>query len=674
MTQRSKPAQTSPAQPALPGLQQCLAHLQRGDLAAFSRSAEELVRRHPSAAKAQQMCGVAALMRGQLQLAVDHLQHAARIDQHDASIWDNLGVALQRAGHHQAAAESYQGSVRLNPNVAAVWCNAAANFGEMGDFVLARNCAARALKLDPNILEGHLNLGNALRLLGDYESAVRALLRAIELDPACAPAHMGLARAMHQFKRGSELALKHALRALEIDPAYPDGKYVYGEITNEATAMVDALRAMGIDRGRGGIQPAQVLLWALLMDPRETPASLFAAKRSFAARFEPLFKDLRLPHDNQPSLRRKLKVGFLSGDLRRHPVADHVLPLWQGINRRKLAIHAYSTCPLTRQDDTTATLRQLADHWVDAQDLDDAALSKRIREDGIDILIDLAGHTTHSRVAVLLRKPAPVQMHWVGYPSSTGLSVIDYLIVDPVLAPAEEEAFCSESLLRLPVYNNQLALPGTPEPTALPALRNAWLTLGSTARGDKLNEKVVALWSQVLHQLPDARMIVADVSTGEVRRRLERMFAEHGIDTGRIDFRPRSGEADFIALHGEIDFILDTFPFGGGTTVTHALYMGVPTLTLRGPFMTQRMAAARLSAIGLQDWIASDEAEFVAIACQKAAASDQLAALRAALPGRIAASDALRPAVFAASFEKGLRQAWQRWCEQLPPGQIDIAA
>lgn len=664
MNQRKKPV--------IPGLQECMGNLQKGDIDAFERSARLLAQRHPQAAKAQQLLGVAALMRGRLQEAVDQLQRAARLDQTDATIWDNLGVALQRAGHHDAAVECYQSSVRLDPNVPAVWCNAAANFGEMGDYVLARNCAARALKLDPKIVEGHLNLGNALRLLGDYEPAVRALLRAIDLDPDCAPAHMGLARAMHQFMTGPELAVKHALRALEIDPAYPDAKFAYAEVCNLALEKVDALRALGPVLERGGIQPGQSLLWSLLMDPRETPESLFAQKRAFAERYEPLFVASRVPHANDRALRRKLRVGFLSGDFRRHPIADHVLPLWQGINRRKLSVHAYSTSPLSKQDATTATLRGLADAWVDANDMTDDALAQRIRDDGIDILVDLAGHTAHNRVAVLMRKPAPIQIHWIGYPSSTGLSVVDYLIVDPVLAPPGADAYCSEKLIRLPTYNNQAPMPDAPDVNTLPARSNGYITFGSTARADKINPEVIALWSRVLQRAPDARLIVADVGLAEVRKRFNAVFEANGVAADRIQYRPRGTEAQYMALHGEIDINLDTFPFNGGTTVTHGLFMGVPTVTLRGPLMTQCMAASRLHAAGMDDWVADDADAFVDLAVRKAAAVEALAELRACLRERFEAAPLRQIDAFATSFERGLRRAWQGWCEPVPPAAIDV--
>jgi predicted O-linked N-acetylglucosamine transferase (SPINDLY family) len=667
MTQKNS---ASPAAPVIPGLEQCIALLRASKLDAFEATARQLAVRHPKASKPLQLVGVAALMRGRLQEAVDALQAAARLNQNDPTIWDNLGVALQRAGHNRAAAECFQGSVRLDPDVAAVWVNAAANFGEMGDYVLARNCAARAVKLAPDLVEAHLNLGNALRLLGDSGAAVKALLRAIELDPGCAPAHMGLSRAMSEHG-SSELALKHARLALEIDPDYPDGKLAYAILCGFADDQVDLLsrylRATPSD-----ISATQGLLGNLLMDQRRSPEEVFAAHKAFAARFEPAYQHMRMPHPNVLDPERRLRIGFLSGDYRRHPTADHIEPLWRGLARDKVAIHAYYTHP--GDDETTRRLRALTDVWVDAADMSDEALSARIREDGVDILIDLACHTSHNRIGVLLRKPAPIQMHWIGYLHSTGLSLVDYYIADPILAPAPfADAFCSEKLIRLPTYNVQQGMLDAPDVGPLPARANGYVTFGATGRAIKINAAVIALWARVLHAVPTARMLVADASVEEFRARVLGYFAEHGIDADRIIFRPRGSEREYMAMHNDIDIVLDTFPYGGGTTVTHAMHMGVPTLTLPGPFMAQRMAAARLAAVGLHDWIATDPDNFVALASRKAAAVDDLAGLRVGLRELQSSSPLRQPAAFAAAFEAGLRGAWCRLCAGEAPAPIDVA-
>lgn len=663
---------SSPAQfAAIPGLQQCLAQLRAGNVEAFEMGARELALRHPGASKPLQLVGVAALMRGNLQEAIDRLQAAARLNQNDPSIWDNLGVALQRAGHHQAAIECFQGSVRLDPNVAAVWVNAAAAYGEMGDHVLARNTAARAVKLDPNLAEAHLNLGNALRQLGDTEAAVAELLRTLDLDPDCAPAHMGLARAMH-LHNGRALALKHARRAIEIDPDYLDGQLIYAILCSLPTLTVDVLRKICTARPHD-LVATQGLLWASLMDHRLSREEVFSLHVEFGRRFEQAFEPLRRQHANDKSPGRKLKVGFLSGDFRRHPVADHLLPLWAGFDRKKVSIHAYYTHGRNAVDEATEQLRALADHWVDAYDMGDDVLAQRIRDDEIDVLIDLAGHTDYNRCAVLMRKPAPLQMHWIGYPSTTGLTAIDYYIADPLFAPPEMDALCTEKLLRLPTYNNQQGMPSAPEVGPLPALANGFVTFASTARADKINPKVIELWVRVMQAVPGARMVFADAGVEDVQARIAEAFAVAGVDGGRLDFRECPTEQAYMALHNEIDIVLDTFPFNGGTTVTHGLYMGVPTVTLAGPVMQQRMALSRLTVVGLEDWVAADQEEYVSIAVSKAGDLDALAGLRGMLRQRLDEAPLRGTKAFAASFESGLRLAWKRWCAGEVPVSIDVS-
>lgn len=656
----------------IPGLDQCLALLRAGQLDRFEVAARELAARHPQASKPIQLVGVAALMKGRLQQAIDALQQAARLNPDDASIWDNLGVALQRAGHRLAAVDCFQGSVRLDPNVAAVWVNAAANFADLGDFVLARNCAARAVQLDSSLVEAHLNLGQALRHLNEPVPAIRALLAATDLDADCAPAHMGLALAL-KANHKNELALRHARRALEIDPEYLDGRLAHAIVCQRAREAVDALREVR-RLEPDNLVSAQGLLWNSLLDDRISPEELFALHDEFGRYFEPRFAPLRKSHANAREPERKLKIGFLSGDLRRHPVADHVLPLWQGLGRYNIAIHAYHSHSFN--DEATTQLRALADMWADVHELGDDDLAQRIRDDGIDILVDLAGHTSYNRMAVLLRKPAPLQMHWIGYPSSTGVRAIDYYIADPVFAPAGmADALCSEKLLRLPTYNNQCSLPDTPgTPSALPALRNGCITFGWTGRADKLNPSVLALWGRVLQAVPGSRILIGDASITDFRERVLAGLAAAGIDGARVGFRDRGDESVFAGLHRDIDIVLDTFPFNGGTSLTHGLYFGVPTVTVAGRALTQRMGAARLEVVGLGDWVAQDADAYVDIACRKAADLEALAALRADLPRRLDAAPLRDIDRFAATFSSGLRTAWQRWCRGEAPAAIDVAA
>lgn len=671
MTQNRKatPVKTA-SSPIIPGLDACIALLRARKITEFDAAVRQLAQRFPRESKVVQLVGVAALMQGRLQQAVDALQAAARLNQNDPSIWDNLGVALNRAGHYDAAAECFQGSVRLNPDVAAVWVNAAANFADMGDHVLARNTAARAVELAPELPEAHQNLGNALRLLGDTPTAVKVLLRAIELDPECAPAHMGLARALQKHNQ-YELALEHAREAIRIDPDYVDGNLAYAMLCGDTEKVVDLYGKILSARPNETVASSR-LFW-MLNDPRFDAQALLAETRAFAARFEPRHAVARRPHDNKPDPDRPIRVGFVSGDLRRHAAAYHIEPLWRGLAglAEGFKLIVYDTTPAS--DDMTDRLKAFAAEWVAARDLSDAQFDERIRADAIDVLIDCSGHTDSNRLSVFMRKPAPVQAHWLGYTNTTGLECMDYYIADPVLAPvgSMDDQFV-EKLIRLPVYTAQLP-PVECDTAPLPAARNGHVTFGSLCRPEKINENVVALWARVLKAVPDARMLLGVIPVEDSRMRIRNWFERNGVPAGRLEFRGRLPEPEYMALHNSIDILLDSFPFSGATTTTNALWMGVPVVTLAGAAMPQRQSAARLAAVGLEAWIAQTPEAFVDIAVRNAASVAELSRLRNTLPGMLAAAPALQSRAIAESFAAGLRMAWRRWCAGGPPAPIDLS-
>lgn len=652
------------------GVDHCLALLKAGRLDQFELAARQLAARHPKGAKPLQLVGLAALMSGKLQEAVDALQASARLDQHDASTWGYLGIALQRAGHYQAAAEAYQGSVSLDPTVAAVWVNAASNFAAMGDYVLARNLSFQATRLAPDLPEAWANLGNALRLLGDSQDAVRALLKAVHLDPRCAPAHMGLARIMGDASaQRLELALKHARLAIEADPEGLDNRLTLAQLCGFPEEVADLCRAIVAHHPLDSFVTG-ALLFSLLSDPRSAPQEHLQVARRFndAARqaMQPPACDYPNPRDPD----RPLRVGFLSGDFCNHAMAPQLAPLWRALDRSRIEVHAWYT--RAHRDAWTDTLQAMTDGWIDATQLSDEQLAASIRDSRIDILIDLSGYTDFNRLGALLRHPAPLTMHWLGYMATLGLDCIDYYIADPVLAPPGAEAAFTEKLIRLPLYTNQQGLTERP-PGPLPALGSGYVTFGSLARKDKINAKVLDLWSEVLRQLPAARMLLVIDHIDEVRRRLLEGFAARGVAAGRIDFVPRQGGQAYVDLFDRIDIQLDTFPFSGGTTTSDALWMGVPTVTLMGEATQQRLAAARLAAVGLNDWVAASPAEYVRMVCSHARNLAGLAELRQGLRQRVQDAPLRQEAAFAAAFEQGLRQAWQRWCAGEPPAHIDVA-
>jgi predicted O-linked N-acetylglucosamine transferase (SPINDLY family) len=327
-----------------------------------------------------------------------------------------------------------------------------------------------------------------------------------------------------------------------------------------------------------------------------------------------------------------------------------------------------------REDDVSERLRDLTDEWVRVERLDDDALEQRIRSDRIDILIDISGHTTGNRLPVFARRPAPIQVAWFGYPGTTGLTSIDYRFLRrPDDRDRTLDRYFTEKLVR---FRNRSFQPDAraPEVNPLPALARGELMFGSFNRPSKISEATVDLWSRVLHAVPGSRMRIVGVDADQTRQKLEASFQRNGIAKERLEFRGRLPMADYLAMHHEVDVVLDCFPYTGGTTIHQALWMGVPVLTLAGTTMQQSQGAGILGHLGLSDWAPASETEYVDKARRASADLQGLDRLRQGL--RSAMSDALRGGEAALDVElnTALRSIWKRWCAGEPPAAFDVSA
>jgi predicted O-linked N-acetylglucosamine transferase (SPINDLY family) len=363
---------------------------------------------------------------------------------------------------------------------------------------------------------------------------------------------------------------------------------------------------------------------------------------------------------------RRLKVGYVSPDFRQHSVAYFVDPLLKGHDQQAVEVFCYAE--VARPDAVTARLRGYGGHWLVTVGLSDDDLTERIRTDGIDILVDLAGHTEKNRLGVFAHKPAPVQVTWLGYPNTTGRKSIDYRLVDAVTDPVgEADAWASETLVR--VEGGFLCYAGSrgaPEPTAPPCLMTDTVTFGSFNNPAKLSPATLDAWGSLLARLPQARLLLkgrpfADAAT---RALFLSRLGERGVAAERVElvaWMP-SGAAH-LGLYNRVDIALDPFPYNGTTTTCEALWMGVPVVTLRGDRHRGRVGASLLTQVGLKDWIASSMEEYLEIADTLAGDPDHLKYLRRTLRPRLAASPLCDGRAFARKIEAAYRTIWQHWCE-----------
>ncbi len=506
----------------------------------------------------------------------------------------------------------------------------------------AMHTAVRLMPQDPEALR---NLGATLYKGENYREAERYLRRALEIDANSAALHNDLGVSLSDQSRMAE-ALTHFRRAIALS-------------AKESTSDSDL--------------PRSSLLLGLSYDPSVDAESLFAEHCKAGLHIEgprPAWPR----HSNNADIDRRLKVGFVSGDLWNHSVANFIEPiLVQLQNRPGLELHAYGNSDL--EDAVTRRLRSCVQHWRPVLRLSDQQLAQQIMDDGIDILIDLSGHTSRNRLRAFARKPAPIQASWIGYPGTTGLRAMDYYLADThFLPPGQFEHSFTEKIAYLPAAWAFEPHANSPPVNGLPALEKGFVSFGSFNRLNKVNSYTVRLWSRVLREVPTSVLVLGGIPAEQSRQALTELFNSEGISSERVAFFPRSNMETYLALHHQVDICLDTFPYTGGTTTNHALWMGVPTLTLAGQTPASRQGAANLGHLSLEGFAASDPDDFVRKGLFWSTEIAALAEVRRGLRERWLGSPLRRPEVIASGLEAALRHMWRQWCEDLPAQSFSITA
>ena len=560
----------------------------------------------------------------------------------------NLGFALARVGRMAEAAGELEAAAALNPADAGIRNNLGLALSALGRGEEAHASFKEAIHLSPGYPEAHSNLAILFERYGRTSEAIAACLEALRLRPDYPEAHHNLANALKSQGRHDE-ALTHYREALRLKPDYTEAH--------------------------------SSLLFALCYPAGLSCDQIFAEHRAFgfAHRFP------ALPHDNTPDPDRALRIGYLSADFRSHAVARFIEPVLRHHDRSRFQICCYSNVGVP--DATSARLGELAGRLVNIAGMPDEEAAALIRRDKIDLLVDLSGHTADNRLPLFARKPAPLQVTWLGYPHTTGLDAIDYRITDAVSdPPGESERFHSERLLRLPHTFSCFAPPTEAPPVAaLPALSRGFVSFASFNNPAKITPESVALWAGALKRVPGSRMLVKGYSLADQgsQARLLALFAAQGVGAERLELRGNTPSyAEHLRLYATVDIALDSFPYNGTTTTCEALWMGVPVLTLAGAEHRSRVGATLLRSVGLTGLVAGSSEDFCNRAADLAGDLERLARLRAALRGTMAASSLTDGAGFTGQLEIAYRAIWQNWCtkaqasqasQAIPPHRSDAA-
>jgi predicted O-linked N-acetylglucosamine transferase (SPINDLY family) len=554
----------------------------------------------------------------------------------------------------------------INPNAVDVLLNLGIALQGLGQLDRAIQCYTRILDIDSDHHEAHINLGVCLRDVGKCAAAIERFLRAASIQPnnAAGPINLGITLATMGKLEQAVTSYQHALT---IQPDNTDAHLGLGNALKDQGHLEEALdairRALELDADRALAHNNLLFIHNYLADQ---PAERLLAE---AQRFGDMVARLAKPYTEWPNLpdpNRALRVGFVSGDLSGHPVGyflEGVLAALASEATGKLELYAYPS--ILRDDETSKRLRASCKAWHSAVGLSDAALAQRIREDGIDILIDLSGHTANNRLPVFAWKPAPIQVSWLGYFATTGVAAMDYFVADPWTLPPDQEVFFTEKVWRLPETRLCFTPPNANlDVNALPALSNSYITFGCFNNLSKMNDAVVQLWARVLNAVPASRLFLKyqQLAEASVRQSTRERFAVHGIAAERLIFEDYVPRANYLAAYHRVDIALDPFPFPGGTTTVEALWMGIPVLTLSGERFLARQGVGLLMNAGLPDWVASDHDDYVARAVAHASDLQKLAALRAKLRQQVLASSIYDAPRFAKHFETALREMWIIWC------------
>jgi protein O-GlcNAc transferase len=637
----------------------------QGEFDGAVASARRALAIHPASLLAQTHLAMALADQGRSDEAADAMREAARRHPESASAHFHLGNRVNDLGLRDEAADAYAKAVALEPNFARAHNNLGVMRMAVGQRAAAIESYRNALAIEPDYADARSNLGGAWREEGRLGEAEACFREAARLKPDLAKAHNNLGTVLYELGRLDEAFASYhaALRLISIGV-----ERAAGERKNEGrTGGCEGVPALKAE--------SAAVLSNLLMtqhyDARISNPQLIAAARRYGDIFSDLLPAPAFSNDRTES--RRLRVGYVSADFRQHAIGYFLPSVLEAHDKSGFEVFGYSNH--SKVDDWTRRLRGAADHWREISGLSDGAAARLIRDDGIDILIDLSGHTAKNRLPLFALRPAPVQASWLGYFGSTGLKAMDYLLMDEFAVPSGEQLSYSEAIVRLPHGRFCYAPPDyAPEPVDPPSLKRSYVTFGSFNHVAKIGDGVVRLWADILKANPSSRLILKwkTFEEADVHARLRAAFSARGVDTDRLELRGFSPHRAMLEQYGEIDVALDPFPFGGGLTSCEALWMGVPVVTLPGDRPASRQTAGFLDNIGLRECLASSPSDYVARATATASNPRRLAELRHTLRARMAASSLCDGPRFARSLETAFQGMWRRWRSGGPPGGFDV--
>ena len=608
-----------------------------------------------------------------------------------------LANESMKQGEFVSAQSLYEQSIAVSPNDAAGHIGLGFAQLQTRQIADAIKSLKIAVELDPGSADGHYMLGKAYLEQNAFDLADKAWCKSLQLSKAIESIYCDYCLLL--FNHGKIEQARQVIHFGAINfPENADIHLFYGNIALSEGDLVTALTSYQSSlalheaspfalsnygtalRQAGRLEESlAVITKALLLAPDThtifsnyllgiqysanfSKQDRFDAHKEFSKRFEAPVVRLWGGYKNLLTTDRKMRIGYVSGDFRNHSLVFFIEPILRAHNRANFEIYCYYNYPIN--DDTTERLATQADQWVNCSQLSDNELAKKIRDDKIDVLIDLSGHTGHNRLLTFARKPAPVQLTWLGYQATTGLKAMDFRITDEALDPAgTSEEFHSERLLRLVAGGTFEPAGNSPVVGPLPCLQGKPFTFGCLNNPSKITERVIVMWSKILHKCSQTRLVIGN-ATMDMQLTVTRQFQQNGITASRIVFRPKVSLIDYLAMHNEIDLALDTFPYNGGTTTLHSLWMGVPIIALRGDTALSNVGTSIMEGLNLKQFCAEDTDDYIGKAIYFAINPDELSAVRRLLRVQMTEMTSTLTVAVTNSLEQSLQKCWIDFCDK----------
>ena len=579
-------------------------------------------------------------------------------------LFNILGSALQATEKFIEAVDCYNQAIQINPDYVDAYGNRGNALKELGRLDEAIKSYNKVIQLNPNYAEAYGNLGNALNELGQSDEAIKNYKKAIQLKPDYVDAYNNLGGALKKLGQSDE-AIKNYKKAIQLKPDYVDAYINLGVALQDQGQLDKAVEIYNkaIQLNPNDVDAHSNRCCVLNYSSKLTQSDIFQKHLEFEKQFgDKTLKDKQTTRLNK-SKNIRLRVGYISGDLNSHSVGYFFEPLLRSHDQNSIETYCYYNN--TKEDGTTKRLIGTSEHWRSIVRINDDDLVNLIRKDNIDILVDLSGHTAKNRLTIFPRKPAPIQVTWLGYPNTTGLSSIDYRFTDEIADPTgEPDELHSEELIRLP--NGFLCYQGDESVStnkALPCSKRGYVTFGSFNNLTKMGSQVIKVWAKILLAVPDSHLLLKskELTDSSTRSRCLKLFKQEGVSEDRLELHSWMPEKDgHLRLYDHVDIGLDPFPYNGTTTTCEALWMGVPVITMCGDRHSSRVGASILTHVGLEKFIAIDVDGYINMAIEYANNIDSIKSIRTELRHNMQNSDLCNANVFTRNVEQAYQNMYSK--------------